>query len=143
MWRAPTEADLTISISETELAAYRTAATQTEELAAMLTRGANLVRGYIRGNTEIKMGPEGTIPEALIAPLMDYLAVDVIKRPGIESSDDRKTARKEAIQLFKDVASKAYQVESYGQADDTSGKGSSTLVQSSQLRFTPEDTKGL
>lgn len=143
MWRKPTEQDLTLSISESELTAFRGAATASEELPSMLARGANLIRGYIRGNSEIKMGPDGTIPEALIAPLMDYLAVDVIKRPGIEPSDARTSARKEAIQLFRDVSAKSYQVESYGLSDSASGKGSSTLVQSSDLRFTPDKTEGL
>lgn len=93
-WRAPTSADLMLSISETELEAYSAAATQSGETAeGLLKRGADMVRGYLRANGSVRLGPAGTLPESLIAPLMDYLCVDVIKRLPVGVSDDRRTAR--------------------------------------------------
>lgn len=143
-WRAPTTADLTLSISETELEAYSAAATQSGETAeGLLARGANMVRGYLRANSEIKLGPAGTIPESLIAPLADYLCVDVIKRLPVALSQDRRDARRDAVILFKDAKKGDFTVESYGSSDDASQAGASQLASSAPNRLTPEELAGL
>jgi hypothetical protein len=143
-WRAPTTTDLTLSVSETELESYSAAATQNGETAeGLVKRGADMVRGYLRANGSVRLGPAGTVPEALIAPLMDYLCVDVIKRLPLGVSDDRRTARRQAIDLFKDAQAGNFAVESYGAADEASPAGACELASSSRQRLTPQELSGL
>jgi len=146
VWRAPTEADLSLSLSELELQAYAEAASSAvgeETTAGMLARGADFVRGYLRGNPAIRLGPAGTIPEALVAPLMDYLAVDAIKRLPVGVSDERKEARRQALQTFRDVAAGKFIVPDDGAEDNTSTGGNASLASSTPNRFTPEKLQGL
>ena len=144
MWRAPTIADLSLSISETELDAYSAAATESGETAeGLLRRGADLARGYLRRNRAVTLGPAGTVPEAVVAPLMDYLAVDVVKRTPLGVSDDRRRARDQALQLFRDIAADRYDVESHGAEDDASPGGASELASSAPQRLTPQELSGL
>ena len=146
MWRAPTEADLTLSLSEQELAEYAQAASSAvgeETIAGLLVRGADLVRGYLRANPAIRLGPAGTIPEALVAPLMDYIAVDVIKRPPLPVPADRAEARRQAIRVFNDAAAGKFVVPNDGAEDNTSTGGNASLASSTPNRFTPEKLQGL
>jgi len=143
-WRAPTTDDLKLSVSETELDAYSSAATQSSETAeGLVKRGADMVRGYLRSNGSVKLGPAGTVPDSLIAPLMDYLCVDVIKRVPVGVSDDRRRARDQAISLFKDAQAGRFSVENYGAEDDASQAGASELASSAENRLTPEELSGL
>ena len=146
MWREPIEDDLRLSVSEQELGAYAEAATGApgeENTAGMLARGANFVRGYIRANAAVRMGPAGTIPDSLIAPLMDYLCVDVIKRLPVGVSDERKESRRQAISTFKDVADGKFAVADFEGDDAANGGSNASLVSSAPSRFTPENLAGL
>ena len=146
MWRAPTEADLSLSLSEQELEAYSQAASSAdgeETTAGMLARGADSVRGYLRANPAIRLGPAGAIPEALVAPLMDYLAVDAIKRLPVGVSDERKEARRQAIQTFRDVAAGKFIVPDDGAEDNAGTGGNASLAGGTPNRFTPENLQGL
>lgn len=147
VWRAPAEKDLAVSISADEIEAYREAAADEEAhgdpIAALLTRGADFVRGYIRANTAVVMGPAGTLPESLIAPCMDYLAVDVVKRVPRANTEDRRRARSDAIRLFEQVRSGGYAVESYAQPENQGAAPASELAASSTRRVTSSSMDGL
>lgn len=114
-WRAPTENDLKGSISATEIAAYRVAAAddeQTDPVTKKLDAVVTLVRGYIAAHAANTLGAEGTLPDGLIGPAMDYVAVDVIKRlPGRNVGEERSGARKAAIRLFETVAAGKFAIE--------------------------------
>ena len=147
VWRAPTDKDLSASISDTEIEAYREAAhdedAHGDPITALLVRGVNFVRGFMRANTGIAMGPAGTLPESLIAPCMDYIAFDVVKRVPRSNTEDRRAARREAVALFKLVRSGDFDVESYN-AQETQGAGVSVEVAvSSRRRVTAASLEGL
>jgi hypothetical protein len=114
-WRSPTESDLLGSISSAELTAYRAAVvseSQGDPVTAKLSSAVNFVRGYIAAHSANSLGNDGTLPDALIGPAMDYVAVDVIKRiPGRRIDQARDDARKAAIALFEQVAAGKYAVE--------------------------------
>ena len=146
MWKAPTEQDLKISISDDELDSYRDAAKKDmsfDTVEEILARTATLVRGYCRANTNVRLGPAGTIPAGLIAPAMDYAAVDVVKRLPAGVTDERNTARAAALQIFRDVAEGKMQPESFGEPDDASAGSSIQLANTSPQRFTPDNMAGL
>jgi hypothetical protein len=146
MWRKPTEQDLQISISQTEMESFRGAATAdvtVDTVASMLARTASLVRGYCRANGRIRLGPPGTIPEGLMAAAMDYAAVDVIKRTPSGVSEERRRARETALQMFRDVAEGKMLAESFGEPDDAAAGSAVQVADSSPQRFTPGELEGL
>ena len=114
-WRAITEADLLQCISGAELETLREtllADGQADPVASQITLTVNLVRGYIAAHSANSLGNDGTLPDALIGPAMDYVAVDVIKRiPGRRIDQARDDARKAAIALFEQVSAGKYAVE--------------------------------
>jgi hypothetical protein len=147
VWRSPTEKDLSASISAVEIEAYRTAAADEEAhgdpITALLERGVNFVRGYLRANSAIAMGPSGTLPESLISPCMDYIAFDVVKRVPRGNTEDRRTARQEAITLFGRVQSGTYDVESYQQPESQGNAPASQLASHAPRRVTAASLEGL
>ncbi len=146
VWRTPTEKDLSSSISASEIESYRTACADEEQgdpISNLLTRGTDHVRGYLRANSKIQMGPKGTLPESLIAPCMDFIAYDVVKRVPRGNTEDRRSARRDAVTLFGRVQTGAFDVESYGQPETQGDKVSSQLASSSRRRFTAETMDGL
>lgn len=146
VWREPSEADLSASISAGEIEAYRTAAADAEQgdaITNLLTRGVDHVRGYLRANTKIKMGPKGTLPESLIAPCMDFVAFDVVKRVPRANTEDRRAARRDAVALFTRVQNGSYDVESYGAQETQGSSQGSELASSSCRRVTSQSMDGL
>ena len=146
VWRAPAEKDLASSISASEIESYRTAAADEEQgdpITNLLTRTVDHVRGYLRGNAKIKMGPKGTLPESLIAPAMDFAAYDVVKRVPRGNTQDRRDARRDATSLFGRVQAGTFDIESYG-AEEPQGSGQSAeLASSSVRRVTSKSMDGL
>jgi hypothetical protein len=121
-WRAPTTADLIATLSKAEVDAFdqsvpASASAPSEDLVA---RTASFVRGFIRRNHHVRLGPAGTLPEGLISPAMDYAAFDVLKRLPVEVGAARVKAREEALLLFEDVASDKVTPESFGE-DEADG----------------------
>lgn len=135
-WRIPTDSDLAASISAAEIAAYRVAAvddTQGDPVTTKLTAVVELVRGYCRAGSMV-MGPAGTLPETLIGPAMDFVAVDVVKRlKGV--SEDRRRARETALSIFRDAAAGKMRSEDYGAAD-TASSGAGCELASSRPNLT-------
>ncbi len=147
VWRAPTERDLAGSISATEIEAYREAAADPDEhgdpIAALLERGVAFVRGFLRANAAVAMGPAGTLPEALVAPCMDYVAYDVVKRVPRANTEDRRAARREAVALFTLVKRGDYDVENHERAETQGSSPASELASSSRRRVTSDKLDGL
>ena len=120
-WRAPTTADLAATLSQAEVEAFDQsvpsggAVTPSADLVA---RTASFVRGFIRRNHRVRLGPAGTLPEGLISPAMDYAAFDVLKRLPVEVGAARVKAREEALLLFEDVAANKVTPESYLDEED-------------------------
>lgn len=146
VWRSPTEKDLGSSISAAEIEAYRTAAADEEQgdaITNLLTRTVDHVRGYLRGNSKIKMGPKGTLPESLIAPAMDFAAFDAVKRVPRANTEDRRSARSAAVTLFGRVQSGTYDVESYGAEESQGVNVGVEQASASNRRVTPNTLDGL
>lgn len=122
-WRAPTTADLIATLSKAEVTAFdQSAATgsTTAPSADLVARTASFVRGFIRRNHHVRLGPAGTLPEGLISPAMDYAAFDALKRLPVEVGAARVKAREEALLLFEDVAQDKVTPESFGE-DEADG----------------------
>jgi hypothetical protein len=113
-WIAPVEADVLTVLSETELATYRAAATasgQADPLAPTLAQVVDLVRGYVGAYKPNTLGLPGTIPQKLLAPALDLVAVRLPQRVGVSPKDVRQAAAIQAVRLLEQVAAGTLNIE--------------------------------
>ncbi len=113
-WIIPTESDVLTVLSETELAAYRSAATasgQADPVAPTLAQVVDLVRGYVGAYRPNTLGLPGTIPQKLLAPALDLVAVRLPQRVGVAPKDVRLLASGRAVRLLEQVAAGTFTIE--------------------------------
>ena len=82
-WITPAESDVLTVLSEAELATYRAAALasgQSDPLAPTLAQVVDMVRGYVGAYRPNTLGVPGTIPQKLLAPALDLVAVRLLER---------------------------------------------------------------
>src|SRR5476649_429665 len=113
-WILPTESDVLTVLSESELSTYRAAATasgQADPLAPTLAQVVDLVRGYVGAYKPNTLGLPGTIPQKLLAPALDLVAVRLPQRVGVSPKDVRQAAATQAIQILEQVANGVFNIE--------------------------------
>ena len=113
-WITPSESDVLTVLSETELATYRAAATasgQADPLAPTLAQVVELVRGYVGAYRPNTLGEPGTIPQKLLAPTLDLVAVRLPQRVGVSPKDVRQQAAASAVRLLERVAAGEFNIE--------------------------------
>src|SRR5271154_2803281 len=119
-WITPPDSDMLTVFSETELATYRAAALasgQSDPLAPTLAQVVDLVRGYVGAYRPNTLGEPGTIPQKLLAPALDLVAVRLPQRVGVSPKDVRQTAAASAVRLLEQVANGVFNIE---EPDDAS-----------------------
>lgn len=116
-WKTLNENDLVSFLSQREVDAFRRSSQfETDVIQAILAAGANYARGAIRASG-VKLAAEaGSIPESVVAPTLDYVAFDVLKRLSLPVNETRSKAREQAIAYFERVATGKMAVEG---ADET------------------------
>src|SRR6202012_4290312 len=110
----PAESDVLTVLSEAELATYRAAALasgQSDPLAPTLAQVVDLVRGYVGAYKSNTLGAAGTIPQKLLAPALDLVAVRLPQRVGVSPKDVRQSAATAAIKLLEQVAAGVFNIE--------------------------------
>ena len=129
-WRTPTEADLVATLSQKEIETFKRSSPMdaADPVSLLITRTAELVRGYLRTGGVAMSPTAATIPEGLISPAMDYAAFDVLKRIAVPISKERADARRDAVTLFNAVAKGEHKPEAYGETDDSGGGVSPTFT---------------
>jgi hypothetical protein len=113
-WITPAESDVLTVLSETELATYRAAATasgQADPVAPTLAQVVDLVRGYVGAYKPNTLGLPGTIPQKLLAPTLDLMAVRLPQRVGVPPKDVRQMAASRAVRLLEQVAAGIFNIE--------------------------------
>jgi hypothetical protein len=113
-WITPAESDLLTTFSETELATYRAAALasgQTDPVAPTLAQVVDLVRGYVGAYKPNTLGLPGTIPQKLLAPALDMVAVRLPQRVGVPPKEVRQAAANRAVRLLEQVAAGTFNIE--------------------------------
>lgn len=113
-WISITEAHLLTVLSGPELAGYRAAALQTSQadpVQPTIDQVTDLVRGYVGGCKANTLGEAGTIPQKLLAPALDLIAVRIPGRVGKEPKTGRKDAGEAAIKLLEQVSRCAFDIE--------------------------------
>jgi hypothetical protein len=145
-WIIPAESDLLTAISETELAAYRAAATasgQADPVAPTLAQVVDLVRGYVGAYKPNTLGPPGTIPQKLLAPALDLAAVRLPARVGVPPKSVRETAAEQAVRLLERVAAGVFNIEEPDVASAETTEAPRPSVVARRREFTRRSEEGL
>lgn len=146
MWILPIENDVLTVLSETELSTYRAAATaagQADPVAPTLAQVTDLVRGYVGAYRPNTLGPAGTIPQKLLAPALDLVAVRLPQRVGVPPREVRKSAADAAVRLLERVANGDFNVEEPDTASLEATAAPRPTICARPGRFTRNDEEGV
>src|SRR5471032_3151096 len=145
-WITPAESDVLTVLSETELATYRAAALatgQADPLAPTLAQVVDLVRGYVGAYKPNTLGLPGTIPQKLLAPALDLVAVRLAQRVGVSPKDVRQAAAVQAVRLLEQVAAGVFNIEEPDSpALETTSAPTPTMV-ARERHFTARTEEGI
>ena len=145
-WITPAEPDVLTVLSEAELATYRAAALasgQSDPLAPTLAQVVDLVRGYVGAYRPNTLGAPGTIPQKLLAPALDLVAVRLPQRVGVSPKDVRQAAAAQAVRLLERVASGEFNIEEPDEATDEITSAPSPTISAHHPRFSRRDEEGV
>jgi hypothetical protein len=145
-WIIPAEADVLTVLSETELATYRAAATasgQVDPVAPTLAQVVDLVRGYVGAYRPNTLGLPGTIPQKLLAPALDLVAVRLPQRVGVSPKDVRQVAATQAVRLLEQVASGVFNIEEPDEATLETTSAPRPTIEARRRHFTQHTEEGV
>ncbi len=145
-WIAPAESDVLTVLSETELATYRAAATatgQADPLTPTLAQVVDLVRGYVGAYRPNTLGPAGMIPQKLLAPALDLVAVRLPQRVGVSPKDVRQAAATAAIRLLEQVANGVFNIEEPDLATDETTSAARQTIAARHRKFSRREEEGV
>jgi hypothetical protein len=145
-WIIPTEADVLTVLSESELATYRSATTasgQADPVAPTLAQVVDLVRGYVGAYKPNTLGAPGTIPQKLLAPALDLVAMRVPQRVGVTPKEVRQQAAARAVRLLEQVAAGVFNIEEPDIATSESTSAPRPTIAARPARFTRREEDGV
>jgi hypothetical protein len=145
-WIIPQESDVLTVLSETELATYRATATaggQVDPLAPTLAQVVDLVRGYVGAYKPNTLGLPGTIPQKLLAPALDLIAVRLPQRVGVPPKDVRQMAASRAVRLFEQVAAGVFNIEEPDSPTTETTAAPRPSIAAHHRRFTRHSEEGV
>jgi hypothetical protein len=145
-WITPAESDVLTALSETELATYRAAAIasgQVDPLAPTLAQVVDLVRGYVGAYKPNTLGLPGTIPQKLLAPALDLVAVRLPQRVGVPPKDVRQQAASRAVRLLEQVAAGVFNIEEPDSASLETTAAPQPTIFAHRRRFTHRSEEGI
>ena len=126
MWRKVNESDLSASLSQSEIDAFRKSADfGPDPVENQLAQVVAYVRGIIRSGGKCRLGAdESTLPESLISPAMDYLRYQLLTRMNLVVNESRTKAYEAALSLFNDVRAGRFIPESDAETEPDQVAGS-------------------
>lgn len=145
-WIEITEADVLTVLSGPELEGYRAVALkagQVDPVGPTIAQVTDLVRGYVGGCKQNTLGEGATIPQKLLAPALDILAVRIPKRVGRDPKPGRQSAHDEAVKLLEMVSRCMFDIEEPETPTDETSSGQSPASEGKTLTHTREDQDGI
>lgn len=146
-WIILVEADVLEALNAAELTQYRTrviANGQADPLPGVINTVTELVRGYIRKRFQISVAG---LPKSLKGPALDIIVFRLMNRlgEGAKPSENRKDAKKEALETLKAVAEGdiGIEVPVDPTTEKTASGNSSQQVSGTKRLFTRHSTRGL
>src|SRR5277367_4182376 len=145
-WITPAESDVLTVLSEAELATYRAAALasgQSDPLAPTLAQVVDLVRGYVGAYRPNTLGAPGTIPQKLLAPALDLVAVRLPQRVGVSPKDVRQAAAAQAVRLLERVAAGEFNIEEPDEVTPEITSAPAPTISAHRKRFSRREQEGV
>jgi len=145
-WITPAESDVLTVLSEMELATYRAAALaggQADPVAPTLAQVVDLVRGYVGAYKPNTLGLQGTIPQKLLAPALDLVAVRLPQRVGVSPKDVRQAAATQAVKLLEQVATGDFNIEEPDSPTLEITEAPRPSIEARRPHFTRRDEEGV
>lgn len=119
-WRTVTENDLSATLSQEEIDAFRATSPGGDAVASQIADTVAYVRGLVRSSpARVRLDPDdSTLPASLIRPAMDYLRFGVLTIANAgEVSQSRTLAYNKACELFELIRRGEFVPESAGGTD--------------------------
>lgn len=109
MWIEVTEAQVIAKLSGPEISAMKTAALQAAQanpLTEVIAQVVLEIRGYVAACPRNKLGDGSTIPDELLGAAVSRIRFELATRLPVASllTEDRRSANKDALRLFEQVA---------------------------------------
>lgn len=128
-WRKVVESDLTASLAQNEIDAFRKSSFDGDPVESQIASIVAYVRGCIRSGGAVALSDDpDALPESLISPAMDYLRYQILTRMNVAVNESRTRAWEKANELFYDVRRGAYIVESPAGESSGAGKAATPLA---------------
>ena len=144
-WIIPAESDVLTVLSSAELTTYRAAATaagEADPVAPTLAQVVDLVRGYVGAYRPNTLGAAGSIPQKLLAPALDLVAVRLPQRVGVAPKEVRQTAAAKAVRLLEQVAAGEFNIEEPVTVSPETMSAPRPTVESHHRHFGRRDEEG-
>lgn len=101
-------------------------------------------RGYIADHPANRLAVGTTLPERAILPALHLIRMELLGRLDLDASDDRRTAKRDAIRFFERVSDGRVAIEQPdGETDDSSGAAQVETLVSQNRRATRDKLAGL
>lgn len=122
-WRPLSKDDLLAKLEENEINAFSKRSWTADPIPAILDMTGDMVRDACRSNGNVRLSPEQhSIPSGCVTFAADYAVVDLLKRMALTVNEDRRRARKEALDYFARISEGKMTPESFG-ASETAQSG--------------------
>jgi hypothetical protein len=101
------------------------------------------VRGYVGAYKPNTLGLPGTIPQKLLAPALDLVAVRLPQRVGVSPKDVRQAAAGQAVRLLEQVASGDFNIEEPDDATTETTSAPRPTIEARHRHFTHHSEEGI
>jgi hypothetical protein len=108
-----------------------------------LAQVVDLVRGYVGAYKPNTLGLPGTIPQKLLAPALDLVAVRLPQRVGVSPKDVRQAAATQAVKLLEQVAAGVFNIEEPDSATLETTEAPSPSIAARRRHFTQRSEEGV
>ena len=112
-------------------------------MAPTLAQVVDLVRGYVGAYKPNTLGLPGTIPQKLLAPALDLVAVRLPQRVGVPPKDVRQQAASRAVRLLEQVAAGVFNIEEPESASPETTAAPQPTIEAHRRRFTWRREEGI
>lgn len=135
-WRKPTQEDLAVRLSQTEISAFTRASTfETDAADGVLAQSAAFARDAMRSGGRCRLSPtDGEIPDGLFRPVLAIAILDLLDRFNVHPTEARREAARAAEDYLKDIAAGRIVPESFDADGGEEAKSAGPMADEGPVR---------
>src|SRR5262249_25587883 len=116
---------------------------QVDPVQPVIDQVTDLVRGYVGGCKANTLGIGNTIPEKLMQPACDLIAVRIPQRCRKDPTEARRRAGETAIRVLEQVARCDFSIEEPAVATSEASSSASPSICARERKYTPRTEDGI